>query len=355
MGKYAKLISIINTMVEINKMTDGIDIETVEHLASIAPDVKQNIDLLRSWLSGDIKYTATTNVITPTTTSDTTVQEIINQNGYTRFDPNAEWKPVIDLRLWCSSSGLIYSEEKDALLTPKYHNGDYMVTIDETDPDTGKKRAGVIMARAFRIQSDDRLNDQNVLEYRNGDRKDIRPENIYWRPFEQYNLQTRTIEDICKRIIEFNGNLDLIMNCYDENDRFASRPFVRSLLDKKQFSTITDKFFMRTASGKIIVRQIKSDKPMGADIGEFLRKTGDITIARQLLIDKVKTDINSITVDEEAMMVIIAVVEGKKLGNKDISKYVRDNFGYTIAYDSIENWKSAKDNQIYQIIEGGNK
>jgi hypothetical protein len=149
--------------------------------------------------------------------------------------------------------------------------------------------------------------------------------------------------------------MDEIMNCYDDNDRFASRSFVRSLLDKKQFSTITDKFFMRTASGKIVVRQIKSNKPMGADIGEFLRKTGDLTIARQLLIDKVKTDINSITVDEEAMMVIIAVVEGKKLSNKDISKYVRDNFGYTIAYDSIENWKSAKDNQIYQIIEGGNK
>ena len=353
MGKYTKVISIINKFIEINKITSetNIDIKTLEHLGELVPQIHENIEFLHLWLEDSIEYTGAQPIINEeiiTPTEDTAA------TGYYRFDNDADWKPVNDMRLWCSTSGLIYSEDADDLLIPKYHNGDYMVTIDESDPDTGKKRAGVIVARAFRIQSEDRTDNSNVLEYRNGDRKDIRPENLYWRQFEQYNLQTRTIEDICRRIIEYNGDIEKIMSCYDENDRFASRPFVRSLLDKKQFASITDRFFIRTMSGKIVVRQQKSNKPMGADIGEFLRisKGKDIAIARELLIDKIKADVNTITVDEEAIMVFDAVIEGKKLDNKSISKYIRDTFGYTIAYDTIEIWKSDKTNKLYQMMGG---
>ena len=350
MKKYSNLISIIKTISEIGRLSTGVSIKTVEHLGEIAPDVKHNIALVKSWLNGDTIYVEETEECVGK--QPTEVSPLVTEGGYLRFDPAAEWRHVNDLALWCSSSGLIYSEEKDELLKPKYHNGDYMVTVDETDATAGKKRAGVIMARAFKIQSENRNDDTYVLEYRDGDRKNIKPDNLYWRQYETYTLQVRTIEDICRRIIDSNGDIDNILEDYDENDRFVTRQFVRSLLEKKQFTTITDRFFTRTMSGKIVSKVVKDTRPVGLDIGELLRRTQKLDMVKKLLRDKIKDGNNSLTVDEEAILVILAVVEGKKLNNKDIAKYIRENFHITIAHDTIENWKSAKDNQLYKIIGG---
>ena len=353
MGKYKNLMSVIKTITDIGIMSNDINVKTVEHLGTIAPDVATNISLLKGWMKGDTIY-AEEESSADETKQPSEVSPLLTEGGYYRFDPDADWKQVFDPPVWCSTSGLIYSEEKDELLIPRYHNGDYMVTIDPNDAEQGKKRAGVLVARAFRIQSDDRLSDQNVLEYRDGDRKNICPENLYWRQSEQYNLQQRTVEDICRRIIEFNGDFDKIMDCYDPNDRFASKQFVRSVFEKTIFQSISDRFFVRTLSGKIVVKQTVDTRPIGHDIGEFLRKTEDLSLAKQLLVDKIKEGKNSITVDEEAIMVITAVVDVKTTSNKAISKYIRDVYKYTIPFDTIETWKSAKSNKLYQII-GGSK
>lgn len=347
MSKYENLIKVVKIINKISHNAAIINVKTLEHLGEIAPEVSNNLDLLKGWFKGETIYVEEV-------PDETTSKPLINidEEPYKRFDADAEWRSISEPQLWCSSSGLIYSVEKDELLTPKYHNGDYMVLIDENDQETGKKRAGVLMARAFRIQSENKTSDNWVLEYRNGDRKDIRPENIYWRLYETYNLQTRAVEDVCRRIIEYDGDIEKIYENYDEGDRFITKQFIKSILDKKQFATISDKFFVRSLSGKIVVRQQKEDKPMGADIGEFLRKTGDINIAKQLLMDKIKNDKNALTVDEEAMMVILAVIEGKVTNNKGISKYIRDTFKHTIPFDTIDEWKDAKDSQLYKIIGG---
>ena len=85
MGKYKNLMSVIKTITDIGIMSNDINVKTVEHLGTIAPDVATNISLLKGWMKGDTIY-AEEESSADETKQPSEVSPLLTEGGYYRFD-----------------------------------------------------------------------------------------------------------------------------------------------------------------------------------------------------------------------------------------------------------------------------
>lgn len=337
-------------VVEITK--NPATINEVEALGRINPSINEDLIFLKDWMDSVPHVEDVTITETPIPDNNEDSDE-----PWLEYDPSAEWRIDHTNELAVSENGKFWSIKDHKPIEPVFVNGELRIPVDEND----KKRAGVIIAKCFRIKSFD-IHGDYVLSYKNGDHRDLHPTNLIWKLKEdvETNSFQLLIEDICRRIVEHAANIPEILKRYEGADPGVDRHLVESILIKEKYSDISDKFFVYTGD-KIVPRSdtissdinrepVKLDNPTGFDISNFLRMSGDKTISRKLLAEKIN-DGKELTVDEKDMIIFSAIekIGGKKTPSTNrISKMIYEMYKIEFPFDFI-NTRKIVTNEISRI------
>ena len=121
---------------------------------------------------------------------------------------DCSWKTYFDQNWMVSEYGDIYDIDAKQLKEQYFRDGDMRVL--ETDDDLlSAKRVAPIVTKCFGIKSDDR-NARYIVEFIDGDRRNMAITNLRWipEPSSRPTDMEYMIDDICRRLTDFNGNID---------------------------------------------------------------------------------------------------------------------------------------------------
>lgn len=278
-------------------------------------------------------------VSTTSTQTTTTPGGISSYKRWIDIDPDADWKKVSSLNVMASSSGLIYDLYTDQLLPQYFIDGDMRVVLGD-DITRDARRTAPIICRAFGIYSGHR-DKQMVIDFRNGDRRDLRVQNLLWIevPVDRPSVFEYLMEDICRRAIEFNGDIEKMLSMYENARPAVTKFMLDDIVSKRTHTDISDKFFMLSSSGEILPRTHigSDDSPNGLDVSQFILMSGDKKLSEKLLNDKIK-DGMALSILEKTVCVFMALDSmGPKIKDvKAIANTVKKKFnGLELPFEFI--------------------
>lgn len=327
----------------------AVTIEELEILGDIAPSVSENIQFLRDWVTG--------HVVEPTeilTTTDTTSEETLNAapipaEPWLEIDPNAEWRRLFSTDLMVSDKGDFYDIKKNTLIKPAFIDGELRVTVDDTDQ--GIKRAAVLVTRAFGLHSMDR-NGEYIISFKDGDRRNLSITNLQWVQEPTRNETLCLIEDICRRIVEFNGDVERILSEYEGSKPKVTEKFVKAIINKEIHANVSNAFFI-LMDNKIYPRTKQTeDQNCGMDTAGFLVMSGDKKMTKSLLKDKIDRS-HDLSLTEKTVIVFMAMesIGGKKVPDvTTIARAISNEFKIDIPFDFIEQIRNDYSSEIAKVF-----
>lgn len=168
-------------------------------------------------------------------------------------------------------------------ITPVWYDGELRLILGTDDI----KRCSTIVAIAFGIKSDNRDGMMN-LDYRDGDRRNLSPENLFWTKKYSADYKLLLVEDICRRIIQYKGDVDLILDQYVASVPSVGRSYVESIINKEAFKDVSDNYFHTDKDGNIVSLLLDTGESSGMDCFSLLVNTRDIGLAEQLIGSKIE-------------------------------------------------------------------
>lgn len=349
-------IKACETFVESTK-TD-VSVNDLMVLSEINYNISENIDFLRRWLNNDVVFE---DPIATQTVDETSSPKASRTAPWLSVAPDAEWRPVFDLNLMVSNYGHIWDIKTNKELEKRFIDGDVRVVIGK-DVTRDSRRAAPIVTKAFQLRSPDRAADY-IIGYRDGDRRNLRIDNLFWKKPDDTCVEIRTymIEDVCRRIIEHEGDVDAIFERYTGSRPSVSKASIQQIMEKKIYTDISDMFFAYD-NGKIYPRSdslatsINAERD-GADIAGFFRMSNDKKISGDLLRDKIKRG-QTLSIDEKVIVVFMAmdiIGISKANDSKKISNVIKNTFGCDIGYDFINQVKDDYTSEIASMFRGETK
>lgn len=342
---FVKSIKAIKTNVTPQELLSNLMI-----LGEINDNIIKDIEFLQRWIDNDVSFDDGTPII-----DEETVQT--NTEPWIEIRPDAEWRLVSDIQYMVSSHGDIWDLKTNQLLPQYFRDGDLRLSFSKIiGIDT--KRVAPIIAKAFQIWSPDRRGDF-IIAYKDGDRRNITVNNIYWKKPSGEYVDTRKylVEDICRRIIEFDGDIDKIYPKYDHSRPSVSKETIRQIKEKSVYTEISDLFFMYS-DGKIYPRTdsmaIDTSSNSGMDVSQFFRMSGDKNITGDLIRDKIKNG-EPLSLDEKVIVVFMAMDSmgiNKASDVKKISNVIKSSFGTDIGFDFISQVKNDYTSDISSMFRG---
>lgn len=304
------------------RLTEQVKLEDIKTLAALDPTLEEAINKMMNWFDG----------------KPMTIEE-----PWVKFNPNAYWVFSEPENIMVSSMGDFYSLTTNKIIIPRFVGGDLRIDINEST-----KRAAVIIAKNFRISSGNREGNM-VIWFRDGDRRNLKVENITWKdsgsmkPLSTWDL---LIEDICRRLIDCDGDINKTIEFYEGSDPVVKPSLIKSVLMKEKYSDISDRFFMMNEDNSFIpmdeLMTVEGDDTIvvsgdiGFDVSGFLIQSKDKELAKSLLIDKIKKGVNVLTEDEKTMMVFSAIENcGIDASIEDIQLTIRSIYGVSMPFDVI--------------------
>lgn len=356
--KVFEIVNAVNAFAE-SIGENNVTVEDLKVISQLNPKISDNIDALTKWVSN--KPMQLTSVVI-TETPSVELYDTDDAEPWVDIDPGSEWSMDKPDNLMVSTNGKFYDLTTEREIIPRFVDGELRLDM----PDGNIKRAGVIVAKTFKLWSND--NNNSLIDYIDGDRRHIGISNLYWKkrsdhtPVSTWKL---LIEDICRRIIEFKCDLNKIMLAYENSTPSVSKELVTGIIKKERESNISDRFFIRNGNEIVPVKDLITDPSetvdtslasAGYDIGQFLITTGDTVIAENLLRDKIK-DGRDLSEYEKEILVFSAV---KKIGSTRmpstivINKMIKEMYGATMTISLIDELKTKADSisNIYEVYGG---
>lgn len=193
------------------------------------------------------------------------------------------------LNVYVDNRGRVFNSNTDEEYEPFFYKGDMRVRINGD-----LKRVIDLVAVGFNIYSPEK--DQYMKTFKNGDRRDLRPENITFvaKIKEDENIdKIRLVEDICRRIVQYNGNIDTVLTQYVNSYPKVSRGYIETILNKEVFADISDIFFQKIGDEIVAVDPSEINEETngttGFDVYGYLVATKDTKMTKTLLLDKIKS------------------------------------------------------------------
>lgn len=355
--KVLEIVNAVNAFAE-SITVNNVSIEDLRVISQLNPKISENITALSGWVSNNQSVEPTSVAITEQHSDEVYADD----EPWIDFDPDSEWALDKPDNLMVSASGKFYDLTTERELIPRFVDGELRLDM----PDGNIKRAGVIVAKSFKLWSNDGNN--SLIDYIDGDRRHIGISNLYWKrrcdhtPVSAWKL---LIEDICRRIIEHKCDMNKIMLAYTDASPSVSKELVVGIIKKERESNISDRFFVLDGNEIIPVKDLITDSSetvdtsfasAGYDVGLFLITTGDTVIAESLLKDKVKINAN-LSEYEKEILVFSAI---KKIGDNRmpstmvINKMIKELYGITMSISAIDELKTKADSisKIYEVYEG---
>lgn len=356
--KVFEIVNAVNAFAE-SIGENNVAVEDLKVISQLNPKISDNIDALTKWVSNK-PMQLTSVVITETPSAE--LYDTDDAEPWVDIDPGSEWSMDKPDNLMVSTNGKFYDLTTEREIIPRFVDGELRLDM----PDGDIKRASVIVAKTFKLWSND--NNNSLIDYIDGDRRHIGISNLYWKkrsdhtPVSTWRL---LIEDICRRIIEFKCDLNKIMLAYTDASPSVSKELVTGIIKKERESNISDRFFIRNGNEIVPVKDLITDPSetvdtslasAGYDIGQFLITTGDTVIAENLLRDKIK-DGRDLSEYEKEILVFSAV---KKIGSTRmpstivINKMIKEMYGATMTISLIDELKTKADSisNIYEVYGG---
>lgn len=353
--KVFEIVNAVNAFAE-SIGENNVTVEDLKVISQLNPKISDNIDALTKWVSN--KPMQLTSVVI-TETPSVELYNTDDAEPWVDIDPESEWSMDKPDNLMVSTNGKFYDLTTEREIIPRFVDGELRLDM----PDGNIKRASVIVAKTFKLWSND--NNNSLIDYIDGDRRHIGISNLYWKkrsdhtPVSTWRL---LIEDICRRIIEFKCDLNKIMLAYTDASPSVSKELVVSIIKKERESNISDRFFIRNGNEIVPVKDLITDPSetvdtsfasAGYDIGQFLITTGDTVIAENLLRDKIK-DGRDLSEYEKEILVFSAI---KKIGSTRmpstivINKMIKEMYGATMTISLIDELKTKADSisNIYEV------
>lgn len=218
-----------------------------------------------------------------------------------------------------SSDGRFYDSITGGMLTPIWYDGEMRIKKG-----ADIKRCGTLVALAFGIKSDN-PNKVNYIGYKDGDRRNLSPDNIFWYEGDRADAKVCLVEDICRRLIDADGDIDVVLTKYEGSTPPVSRDYIEQVKTKKLFSTITDKFFV-LENGTIVPTIDQIGEKNGLDCYGLLKQSKDVELVEEMIRRKVQ--MNQKISNQEIEIMTISVLDGK--ADRKAAYYaglIKDKFG----------------------------
>lgn len=228
-----------------------------------------------------------------------------------------------------SSDGKFYDSITGGMFTPFWYDGDMRIKKG-----ADIKRCGTLVAMAFGIKSDDPTK-VNYIGYKDGDRRNLSPDNIFWYEGDRPDPKVSLIEDISRRLIDADGDIDVTLTKYEGSYPPVSREFIEGIKSKKSFSTITDKFFTYE-DGSIVPTLDQIGEKSGLDCYGLLKQTKDVELVEEMICRKV--EMNQKISNQEIEIMTISILDPK--ADKKASHYaklIKEKFGCEVNPSNIGN------------------
>ncbi len=328
-----------------SSLNRNVSLEELTLLCEINPDIAEDIDVVQEFFARNLGEKLEISV--PKTETD------IEEYPWLRFNPNCVWKRYFDQNWMVSEKGDVYDIETDTLKKRYFIDGE--IRIFEVDGvATTAKRLAPIVAKCFGITSGNR-NSRYIIEFIDGDRRNVSVTNIRWipepkdRPTDMQNI----VDDICQRLVQFNGDVDKCLEMYEGSRPTITKSFIHDIRCKKQYATASDAYFT-FQNGSFFVRpHVKrlTETDEGAlDIGGLYLKTTSLELVIPLIVDKIKNDKN-LTADEITILVHEYLLKNKKASAKDVIKYLKSEYNIEYPLDYISTI-IASDSIIVKTMKG---
>ena len=331
---FANFSEIINTT--------EVSSNDVKILSEIQPRISDNLARIEELVGlkiNETKPTPTEETEKSAPTSTPPTEGISSYKKWIDIDPDAEWKKISNLNVMASSSGLIYDLYSDRLLSQYFIDGDMRVVLGD-DITRDARRAAPIICRAFGIYSGNR-DKQMIIDFRNGDRRDLRVQNLLWieAPDDRPSVFEYLMEDICRRAIEYNGDIEKILPLYENSHPVVTKFMLDDIISKRTHTDISDRFFMLSSSGEILPRTHvgSDDSPNGLDVSQFILMSGDKKLSEKLLNDKIKEGQNLSILEKTVCVFMTLDSMGPKIKDvKAIANAISKKFnGLELSFEFI--------------------
>lgn len=264
-----------------------------------------------------------------------------DDNPWLSVNPNVDWRLVYDLNYMVSENGDIWDVDNNCLIDQYFINGDMRIFVEGDLPNM-TKRVSAIVCRAFGIKSSKfnlgfKDSSQIVIDFIDGDRRNCRYTNLRWieKSRVMKTWQVMTTEDICRRLVDFNGDVDKVLTMYDKTTPIVTKDIIQNIKTKKTDREISDLFFVYQNGSffpRAHVEKIGNDS---FDVAGFFVSTGDKDTTLKLLKDKIKDD-KKVTPDEITIMVKSLMGNYKKPDSQVISDEIASVFGISIPFDIVQ-------------------
>lgn len=275
------------------------------------------------------------------------------------MDPDADWKIIHDMNIMVSDNGMFVSLDNEKVLKPYFIDGD--LRISQTDDIKDAKRAAPLVCKAFGIRSNDIKGDY-IIEFKDGDRRNLSPSNIYWVrscDVEKKNSTTLLVEDICRRILEYRGDINKILPLYEGSKPPVTDKLVNGIISGQIYRNISDRFFI-VSEGKVFPKADatpKSTAPDGVDVAGFLEISGDKELVKELLKDKLARK-HTLSIPDKKVLTFFAIdsmgIRKNDPDPKKVLNVIKNNWGIdSIDIEFIE--ECAKDYTSELAIAFGRK
>jgi len=261
------------------------------------------------------------------------------------------WKKLYDINWMISEFGDVYDIENECFKQTAFIDGDMRVIVNEGDP-TSAKRVAPLVTRAFGITSGDR-NGNYVIEHIDGDRRNLSCTNLRWipTPKDKPTDMQYLVEDICRRLVDCNGNTDEVLKMYENSRPVVTKNMIHEIRNKTKHSVVSDKFFVYQNGSFFPREHMKKTENVGLKIGDYFLVTGDIKMSLDLIKDKVKRGMQLMK-DENEILIKDYQRSHKKCYAEDIREYLIDKFEVELPLDYINDIMNDDSSTIAQAMKG---
>lgn len=208
-------------------------------------------------------------------------------------------------------------------------------------------RVSVLMAAFYGIK---KSNSDYVIGYKNGDRRDMSSTNLEWIPNPgKLNYTNLLVEDICRRIIEYDGDVNTILSKYKNSSPKVTEEYIRTILNKEAGRSISDRFF-KLVNGRVEKVESVNDSSTsnGMDIYQvFMMTHGDMSLVDEIF--KTKCDGNFIISQTEFEMLYAIVDDDNPHDPQWYVDKIKGRYGKTIPVDVIKSIN--KESKIIEEIK----
>lgn len=276
------------------------------------------------------------------TNSETKLEIAVHEEEPVDFEANpwlairdCNWKTYFDKNWMVSEYGDIYDIDKHELKALYFIDGDMRVLENEEDIFSAK-RAAPIVTKCFGIKSGDR-DGRYIVEFIDGDRRNLSITNLRWipEPSSRPTDMEYIIDDICRRLVDFNGDVTKTLEMYKNSSPVVSKTMIQDIKQKKTSQNISDRYFT-FLNGSFFARPHVKKDPTKFSISEFFVQTGDLKLTKDMIQSNINNDV--VLQDEEVAILVYDYILNINKKCKDpvkVQKHLQEQYGLTYPLDYI--------------------